>query len=82
MQLVFRSLSSFPISRAIFRAIGEVKTLSGLLPISSNCKKIRDEKGYYQQIELYVMGHSEAEFSHRVCPECITALYPDFKRKA
>jgi hypothetical protein len=64
-----------------FRAIGEVKTLSGLLPICSNCKKIRDDQGYYQQIELYVMDHSQAEFSHGVCPECITTLYPDFKKK-
>jgi hypothetical protein len=51
-------------------ALSKVKTLSGLLPICASCKKIRDDKGYWNQIEHYIRGHSEAEFSHSICPEC------------
>jgi len=60
------------------RALAEVKKLSGLLPICASCKKIRDDKGYWQQIEAYIRDHSEAEFSHGICPECAKKLYPDF----
>jgi hypothetical protein len=59
-------------------ALTEVKTLSGLLPICAACKKIRDDKGYWNQIELYIRERSEAEFSHGICPECAKKLYPDF----
>lgn len=59
------------------KALAEVKTLSGLLPICANCKKIRDDTGYWNQIESYIRDHSEAEFSHSVCPECAKKLYPD-----
>lgn len=59
-------------------AISKVKTLSGMLPICSSCKKIRNDKGYWTQIESYVQDHSAAEFSHGICPECIIKLYPDF----
>ncbi len=59
------------------QALAEVKTLSGLLPICSSCKKIRDDKGYWNQIEAYIRDHSEAEFSHGICPECAKKLYPD-----
>lgn len=58
-------------------AISEVKTLSGLLPICSHCKKIRDDKGYWKQIEVYIHEHSEARFSHGICQECIKKHYPD-----
>ncbi len=58
-------------------ALEKVKLLSGLLPICSNCKMIRDDKGYWQQIESYIRKHSEAEFSHALCPECAQRLYPD-----
>jgi len=57
-------------------ALAKVKTLSGLLPICSSCKKIRDDKGYWNQIEAYIRDHSEAEFSHSICPECVKELYP------
>ncbi len=57
------------------RALKEVKKLSGLLPICSHCKKIRDDKGYWNQIESYIQTHSEAEFSHSMCPECSDGLY-------
>ena len=63
------------------KALTEVKKLSGLLPICANCKKIRDDKGYWNQIELYISNHSEAEFSHGLCPECAKKLYPEFYDK-
>jgi PAS domain S-box-containing protein len=59
-------------------ALAKVKTLSGLLPICANCKKIRDDKGYWNQIEAYIRDHSEADFSHSICPECAKKLYPEF----
>ena len=58
-------------------ALADVKILSGLLPICAVCKKIRDDKGYWNQIELYIRDHSEAEFSHGFCPDCAKKLYPD-----
>jgi hypothetical protein len=60
-------------------AMSEVKQLSGLLPICASCKKIRDDKGYWNQIEAYIQKHSEAEFSHSTCNECVEKLYPDLK---
>ncbi len=60
-------------------ALAEVKTLSGLLPICANCKKIRDDKGYWSQIEQYVTDRSDAQFSHSICPECAKKLYPDYQ---
>lgn len=58
-------------------ALEKVNTLSGLLPICSNCKQIRDDKGYWNQIEVYISEHSKAEFSHGICPECVKKLYPE-----
>lgn len=60
-------------------AISEVKTLRGFLPICAGCKKIRDDEGYWKQIEQYVQEHSEARFSHSLCPECLKRLYPSIK---
>ena len=59
--------------------LDNIKRLSGLLPICSSCKKIRDDKGYWNQIEKYIAEHSEAEFSHGICPECVKKLYPQYK---
>ena len=59
-------------------ALSKVKTLSGLLPICSSCKKIRDDRGYWKQIEDYIREHSPANFSHSICPECAKRLYPEF----
>jgi len=56
-------------------ALANVKTLRGLIPICASCKKIRDDKGYWRQVEVYVRDRSEAEFSHGVCPECMKKLY-------
>ena len=59
------------------KALKKVKMLSGFLPICASCKKIRDDQGYWNQIEAYISEHSEAEFSHGFCPECAKKLYPD-----
>ncbi|CCK79174.1 response regulator [Desulfobacula toluolica] len=56
-------------------ALDEIKTLKGILPICASCKKIRDDSGYWNQIEEYIQNHSEAEFSHGLCPECSEKLY-------
>jgi DNA-binding response OmpR family regulator len=58
-------------------ALAEVKRLSGLLPICAHCKKIRNDSGYWQQIEAYISERSTAQFSHSICPECAEKLYPD-----
>ena len=63
------------------KAFARVKTLSGLLPICSSCKKIRNDKGYWEQMEIYIRDHSEADFSHGLCPECAERLYPGFYKK-
>jgi hypothetical protein len=60
-------------------AMENIKILSGLLPICASCKKIRDDKGYWNQIEAYIRDHSEAEFTHSICPDCVKVLYPDLK---
>ena len=56
--------------------LSRIKRLSGCLPICTSCKKIRDDDGYWNQIELYIRDHSEAEFSHGFCPDCAKKLYP------
>jgi PAS domain S-box-containing protein len=62
-------------------ALSEVKKLSGLLPICASCKKIRDDKGYWQDVAVYVRDHSEAEFSHGICPDCMEELYPEYTKR-
>jgi DNA-binding response OmpR family regulator len=59
------------------QALDQVKLLSGLLPICANCKKIRDDQGYWQDVAGYIRDHSEAEFTHGICPDCMQKLYPD-----
>lgn len=68
-------------NKELKEALSKVKLLSGLIPICSSCKKIRDDKGYWNQIETYVQEHSTAEFSHGICPECTKRLYPEFQGK-
>lgn len=63
------------------RAAEEIKTLSGLIPICVSCKRVRDDTGYWQQVEAYIAKHSNAEFSHGICPECTKKLYPEFYKK-
>ena len=59
-------------------ALAEVRTLRGILPICSFCKKIRDDEGYWRQVEDYIRERSDAEFSHGLCPECAREHYGDF----
>ena len=58
-------------------ALSKIKRLQGLLPICASCKRIRDDEGYWNELEVYVVEHSEAEFSHSLCPPCVKRLYPD-----
>ncbi len=58
--------------------LSRVKTLSGLLPICASCKKVRDDQGYWQKLETFVHEHSQAEFSHSICPDCMETLYPQY----
>ena len=59
------------------QALQQVKVLRGFLPICASCKKIRDDQGYWSQIEEYISLHSEAQFSHGICPDCAVKLYPE-----
>lgn len=59
-------------------AMANIRQLSGLLPICSHCKKIRDDKGYWNNLETYISSHSNADFTHSICPSCMKELYPDF----
>ena len=59
-------------------ALSKVKQLSGLLPICASCKQIRDDKGYWTQVEVYMSEHTEIDFTHTVCPECTKKLYPEY----
>ena len=61
-------------------ALANVKRLSGLLPICASCKKIRDDKGYWHQVESYMGDHAEVEFSHGLCPDCLARLYPEMSK--
>lgn len=61
-------------------AMGRVKSLSGLLPICASCKKIRDKEGQWHHLEIYIRTHTEADFSHGICPECKRRLYPEDSR--
>ena len=64
--------------RDLKEALDKVETLSGFLPICCHCKKIRDDKGYWKQVEAYIHEHAGTEFSHGICPECAKKYYSDF----
>ncbi len=64
-------------NRQLQQALDSVKTLSGLLPICANCKKIRDDEGYWEDVEIYIRNHSGAVLSHGLCPDCVVTLYPE-----
>ena len=59
-------------------ALSRVKTLSGMIPICASCKKIRNDSGYWEQVESYIAHHTDSEFTHGICPECARKLYPQF----
>ena len=60
------------------QALADVKQLRGLLPICAHCKKIRNDSGYWSTVETYISAHSEAEFTHSICPDCLEKYYPDY----
>ena len=60
----------------LMKVLKEIKTLSGLLPICASCKKIRDDTGYWNQMEGYIQQHSDPQFSHGICPDCAKKMYP------
>jgi len=66
--------------RELSQALDHIRTLQGILPICSFCKKIRDDQGYWNQVEAYISRHSDAQFSHSVCPECMKKHYPEFSQ--
>ncbi len=63
-------------------ALAGIRTLRGLLPICASCKKIRDDHGYWQKVELYISEHTEAEFTHGICPDCMVRLYPEYIKQS
>lgn len=60
------------------KALDEIKTLRGIIPICSHCKQIRDDEGFWKQMEDYIHAHSEAEFSHGICPKCLRKHHPEY----
>jgi hypothetical protein len=69
------------LKKSVDESFARIKVLNGLIPICANCKKIRDDKGYWDQLEGYIQSHSEAKFSHGVCPECAEKMYGDLYKK-
>jgi PAS domain S-box-containing protein len=67
--------------RELQATIEKVNMLKGLIPICANCKKIRDDQGYWSNVESYIANHAEVEFTHGICPECMEKLYPDYVKK-
>jgi PAS domain S-box-containing protein len=63
--------------KSLRESLAEIRTLRGILPLCSYCKKIRDDKGYWEQVEDYISEHSEASISHGICPECMKVHYPE-----
>ena len=75
------SRKNFVISVKLKHSMSEIRVLGGLLPICASCKKIRDDTGYWENVESYIAANSEASFSHSLCPECMQLLYPDIVAK-
>ena len=67
--------------RELQNALSNIKILRGLLPICAHCKKVRDDEGYWHDVAVYIRDHSEANFSHGICPECMVKLYSEFVEK-
>ena len=79
-ELIEAHLTLLDMNQQLRKTLAEVKVLRGLLPICCVCKKIRDDKGYWNQIEQYIQQRSEAEFTHGICPDCSKELYPELSR--
>jgi len=72
---VKKSLELEEANKKLKKALNEIKTLHGLIPICANCKKVRNDQGYWQMVEEYVSEHSDVTFSHGICPDCYKKLY-------
>jgi GAF domain-containing protein len=70
------------VSMELQEASAKIKTLHGLLPICSYCKGVRNDQGYWQSVEAYVESHSDAQFTHGICPDCLAEHYPDFAKES
>ncbi len=68
--------------RELEQTLAEVKTLKGFLPICAGCKKIRDDKDYWNEVEVYIMEHTAAKFTHGMCPECVEKYFPGYSTPA
>jgi response regulator RpfG family c-di-GMP phosphodiesterase len=62
------------------QAMNEIRTLRGIIPICAHCKKIRDDQGYWKQVEVYVRDHTEANFSHGICPACLKEQFEELRK--
>jgi DNA-binding response OmpR family regulator len=81
LQLEQKNIELEKVNQDLQQALNEVKTLSGLLPICAHCKKIRDDKGYWNQIETYMAKRIDVEFTHGICPNCANKYFPDIVPK-
>jgi len=79
--LFFWNLKQRKLLRELREALAEVRTLRGIVPICAGCKKIRDDKGYWEQVDVYVREHTHAEFSHGMCPDCLQKYYADAEKE-
>jgi len=79
--LIVHEMAQRKATYMLAEALKDIKTLSGLLPICANCKSVRHDDGYWKKIEAYMEEHSEARFSHGICPDCVETLYPGMLRK-
>ena len=82
MSLFFLCIAIFIIkyrrlNKLLNQSLEEIKTLRGILPICASCKNIRNDKGYWEQIEKYISTNTDAQFTHSICPDCLKKLYPD-----
>jgi len=75
-----RKMLETDLQKKLQDALEQIKILRGVLPICASCKKIRDDKGCWNQLEVYIKEHSEAVFSHGICPDCAKKLYPNFSK--
>jgi predicted metal-dependent hydrolase len=81
-QLEHKNIELEKLNQHLQQALAEVKTLSGLLPICAHCKKIRDDNGYWNQIEAYMGKRADVQFTHGICPDCTRKFFPDVAQKS
>ncbi len=74
---IVENWNNWNMSYLLRQLLSEIKTLRGILPLCSHCKNIRDDKGYWEQVDVYIDQHTEADISHSICPKCASEHYPD-----